>query len=84
MREICMSGSMREGKAAVIGLRAFHSVLSSLLYWLKSFGSGFPRCVHLPLPSLPFPQSPMSAVRMFFSKARRERIRCMLSSGQRK
>ena len=28
-----MSGSTRERGAAVIGLRAFHSVLSSLLYW---------------------------------------------------
>ena len=28
-----MSGLTREREAAVIGLRAFHSVLSSLLYW---------------------------------------------------
>jgi len=34
MGEISMSGSTRERKAAVIGLWAFHSVLSSLLYWL--------------------------------------------------
>src|SRR6266571_8293314 len=33
MGEISMSGSTREREAAVIGLRAFHSVLSSLLYW---------------------------------------------------
>src|SRR5437870_4025327 len=33
MWEICMSGSTREREAAVIGLCAFHSVLSSLLYW---------------------------------------------------
>src|SRR6266516_2001202 len=32
MREICMSGSTREGEAAVIGLRASHPVLSPLLY----------------------------------------------------
>src|SRR6266436_2079755 len=32
MGEISMSGSTRERAAAVIGLRAFHSVLSSLLY----------------------------------------------------
>jgi hypothetical protein len=32
MGEISMSGSTREREAAVIGLRAFHSVLSSLLY----------------------------------------------------
>ena len=32
MGEISMSGSMREREAAVIGLCAFHSVLSSLLY----------------------------------------------------
>jgi len=35
MGEISMSGSTREREAAVIGLRAFHSVLSSLLYWLN-------------------------------------------------
>jgi hypothetical protein len=32
MREICMSGSTREREAAVFGLCASHSVLSSLLY----------------------------------------------------
>ena len=32
MGEISMSGSMREGGAAVIGLRASHPVLSPLLY----------------------------------------------------
>jgi len=32
MGEISMSGSTREREAAVIGLRASHSVLSSLLY----------------------------------------------------
>jgi hypothetical protein len=36
MGEISMSGSTRERKAAVIGLRAFHSVLSSLLYWFRA------------------------------------------------
>jgi len=45
MGEISMSGSTREREAAVIGLRAFHSVLSSLLYWsilsLSAFGCGF-------------------------------------------
>src|SRR6185369_12502563 len=35
MREICMSGSTREREAAVFGLCASHSVLSSLLYWLR-------------------------------------------------
>ncbi len=35
MGEISMSGSTREREAAVIGLRAFHSVLSSLLYWFR-------------------------------------------------
>jgi hypothetical protein len=35
MGEISMSGSTREREAAVIGLWAFHSVLSSLLYWLN-------------------------------------------------
>ena len=35
MGEISMSGSTREREAAVIGFRAFHSVLSSLLYWLN-------------------------------------------------
>src|SRR6185436_152953 len=35
MREICMSGSTREREAAVFGLCASHSVLSSLLYWRK-------------------------------------------------
>src|SRR5712691_3914647 len=40
MWEICMSGSTRERKAAVIGLWAFHSVLSSLLYWLIFLGCG--------------------------------------------
>ena len=34
MGEISMSGSTREREAAVIGLRASHPVLSSLLYWL--------------------------------------------------
>ena len=33
MGEISMSGSTRERAAAVIGLMAFHPVLSSLLYW---------------------------------------------------
>jgi hypothetical protein len=37
MGEISMSGSTREREAAVIGLWAFHSVLSSLLYWLNHF-----------------------------------------------
>src|SRR6266481_799641 len=32
MREICMSGSTREREAAVLGLCASHSALSSLLY----------------------------------------------------
>jgi len=32
MREICMSGSTREREAAVFGICASHSVLSSLLY----------------------------------------------------
>jgi hypothetical protein len=32
MGEISMSGSTREREAAVIGLRASHPVLSSLLY----------------------------------------------------
>src|SRR6185369_8549740 len=41
MREICMSGSTREREAAVFGLCASHSVLSSLLYWLDPFGCGF-------------------------------------------
>jgi len=36
MGEISMSGSTRERAAAVIGLMAFHPVLSSLLYWLNS------------------------------------------------
>src|SRR6185369_11364502 len=47
MREICMSGSTREREAAVFGLCASHSVLSSLLYWLDPFGCGFAalRCV---------------------------------------
>jgi hypothetical protein len=36
MGEISMSGSTRERGAAVIGLSAFHPVLSSLLYWLVS------------------------------------------------
>ena len=36
MGEISMSGSTREREAAVIGLGAFHPVLSSLPYWLKS------------------------------------------------
>jgi hypothetical protein len=40
MREICMSGSTREREAAVVGLCASHSVLSSLLYWLLGFGCG--------------------------------------------
>jgi len=35
MGEISMSGSTREREAAVIGLWAFHSVLSSLLYWFS-------------------------------------------------
>ena len=35
MGEISMSGSTRERGAAVIGLGAFHPVLSSLLYWLS-------------------------------------------------
>jgi hypothetical protein len=35
MGEISMSGSTREREAAVIGLWAFHSVLSSLLYRLQ-------------------------------------------------
>jgi hypothetical protein len=35
MGEISMSGSTREREAAVIGLRAFHPVLSSLLYRLR-------------------------------------------------
>src|ERR1019366_4934114 len=39
MGEISMSGSTRERGAAVIGLLAFHSVLSSLLYWLKNLRS---------------------------------------------
>ena len=34
MREICMSGSTREREAAVFGICASHSVLSSLLYRL--------------------------------------------------
>jgi len=38
MGEISMSGSTREREAAVIGLRAFHSVLSSLLYWFNPNG----------------------------------------------
>jgi hypothetical protein len=41
MGEISMSGSTRERGAAVIGLWAFHSVLSSLLYWLSSVFSVF-------------------------------------------
>src|SRR5256885_2120039 len=36
MGEISMSGSTREREAAVIGLWAFHPVLSSLLYWFES------------------------------------------------
>ena len=35
MGEISMSGSTREGGAAVIGLRASHPVLSPLLYWFN-------------------------------------------------
>jgi len=35
MGEISMSGLTRERGAAVIGLGVFHSVLSSLLYWLN-------------------------------------------------
>ena len=35
MREICMSGSTREREAAVFGICASHSVLSSLLYRFK-------------------------------------------------
>jgi hypothetical protein len=35
MGEISMSGSTREREAAVIGLWAFHSVLSSLLCWFQ-------------------------------------------------
>jgi len=43
MGEISMSGSTRERGAAVIGLWACHSVLSSLLYWSASrFGFGGP------------------------------------------
>jgi hypothetical protein len=39
MGEISMSGSTRERGAAVIGLWAFHSVLSSLLYgFISEFG----------------------------------------------
>jgi len=45
MGEISMSGSTREREAAVIGLRAFHSVLSSLLYWFQLV---FPGSVHRP------------------------------------
>jgi len=37
MGEISMSGSTREREAAVIGLRASHPVLSSLLYWFLPF-----------------------------------------------
>ena len=40
MGEISMSGSTREGGAAVIGLRASHPVLSPLLYWLVTRGFG--------------------------------------------
>ncbi len=40
MGEISMSGSTREGGAAVIGLRASHPVLSPLLYWLVMRGFG--------------------------------------------
>jgi len=36
MGEISMSGLTREREAAVIGLGIFHSVLSSLLYWLQA------------------------------------------------
>ena len=44
-----MSGSTREREAAVIGLRAFHSVLSSLLYWLKRCVQNHPdRFAHEP------------------------------------
>jgi hypothetical protein len=35
MGEISMSGSTREREAAVIDSYVFHSVLSSLLYWLN-------------------------------------------------
>src|SRR5437899_11734529 len=50
MGEISMSGSTRERAAAVIGLWAFHSVLSSLLYWLLSLchdlvGDGLHQCL---------------------------------------
>jgi len=41
MGEISMSGSTRERGAAVIGLWAFHSVLSSLLYRLNGFFGPF-------------------------------------------
>ena len=42
MGEISMSGSTREREAAVIGRRAFHSVLSSLLYWFPISAFSFP------------------------------------------
>jgi len=43
MGEISMSGSTREREAAVIGLWAFHPVLSSLLYRIafSPFSSDF-------------------------------------------
>jgi hypothetical protein len=40
MGEISMSGSTRERGAVVIGLRAFHSLLSSPLYWPSYFVTG--------------------------------------------
>ena len=54
MGEISMSGSTREREAAVIGLWAFHPVLSSLLYRLSGcFGliAAVPRCAVSPIPN---------------------------------
>src|SRR6266496_2297115 len=48
MGEISMSGSTRERAAAVIGLWAFHSVLSSLLYWFRLPFLGSRNCRHNP------------------------------------
>ena len=54
MGEISMSGSTREREAAVIGLGAFHPVLSSLLYWFNKVLNGAARPGALP-PGTPHP-----------------------------
>src|SRR5436189_2379864 len=52
MGETSMSGSTRERGAAVIDAIVFHSVLSSLLYWLKT--SAMPAHAHHPVEILRF------------------------------